>query len=294
MAHHIYSVGGLEFSVCLPADADADALLPSFRPFRRPAATAVPLFVLAVCATPQQLRPAAGTLLDELDNDMGHTRLSVVPDGYRIDLHYAAAGCVHTMVTSPDFTRALVALNWSDPAAGLVLGSLLRIVYSQAALLHGAVSIHAAAVHRDGRAYLFMGRSGTGKSTHARQWLATLPGATLLNDDNPVVRLVDGRPWAYGSPWSGKTPCYRDEQYPVGGIVRLVQSPVNRYEPLAGTAAFVALYPGCSVITTEAPLHDALCATLSRLADSVPLGQLFCRPEPAAALLCWNAFNETR
>lgn len=292
MIEYAYRVADFPFVVRAPRAADLGALLPSFAPFRcRPGSA--PLFVCTLRPEPLPWQPPAGPVLDESDTDLGRTRLSLLPGGYRVDLSYGRSGQVHMLCAAADFTRAEASVRWTDPAAGAALSSLLRIVFAQAVLPRGAVSLHASAVCRDGRAYLFMGRSGTGKSTHARQWLAALSGTYLLNDDNPTVRLHDGRPWAYGTPWSGKTPCYRNQRCLLGGVARLRQAAVNRYEPLAGADAFVALFPGSSVITTDARLHGALCGTLSRLAESVPVGRLSCRPDAAAARLCWKAFNET-
>lgn len=97
-----------------------------------------------------------------------------------------------------------------------------------------------------------------------------LPGCHLLNDDNPVLRVEDGTVTAYGTPWSGKTPCYRNEYAPVAGIVRLQQSPQNRFTPLCGPEAFAALLPSCSAIRRDARLQDALHDTLVRVAGLVP------------------------
>lgn len=62
---------------------------------------------------------------------------------------------------------------------------MLRILYAQAALGRDAVSVHASCASLKGRGYLFLGKSGTGKSTHSRQWLEAFPDCRLLNDDNP-------------------------------------------------------------------------------------------------------------
>ncbi len=55
-------------------------------------------------------------------------------------------------------------------------------------------------------AVMFLGESGTGKSTHSRMWLENIEGSTLLNDDAPAVRISADGTTAYGTPWSGKTP----------------------------------------------------------------------------------------
>ena len=73
----------------------------------------------------------------------------------------------------------------------------------------GAIAIHSSVLVKDDFAVLCLGESGTGKSTHTRLWREHIDGAFLLNDDSPFLRVEDGKVWAYGSPWSGKTPCYK-------------------------------------------------------------------------------------
>ena len=97
---------------------------------------------------------------------------------------------------------------------------------------------------------------------------------------------------AYGTPWSGKTPCYRNECAPVAGIVRLQQSPQNRFTPLCGPEAFAALLPSCSAVRRDARLQDALHDTLVRVAGLVPVGWLECLPDREAARLCLEELNQ--
>ena len=283
-----YRVAGFRLTVYLPAGCDADTLLPSFRPFRCQAEEEAgeELFRFEALASPVPF--PEGRLADETLNDMGCVRLYDCVDTYRVDILSVGGSVVHRLLAARDFSRATACLDWREPDAGQVLSSMLRIVFSQAILLHGGVSIHASAVCHDGRAYLFMGKSGTGKSTHSALWLKHIPGCTLLNDDNPAVRLVGDGAVAYGTPWSGKTPCYRNLSYPIGGMVRLSQAPANRFVRRREVDAFVVLYPGCSVITDDERLNGALCDTLARLTERVTVGTLECLPDEAAARLCWQ------
>ena len=57
--------------------------------------------------------------------------------------------------------------------------------------------LHSVMVVKDGKAVLCLGESGTGKSTHTRLWRENIEGAHLLNDDSPILRVVDGTPYAY-------------------------------------------------------------------------------------------------
>ena len=77
------------------------------------------------------------------------------------------------------------------------------------------------------------GRIRHGKSTHTRLWQEHIPGARLLNDDSPIIRMYQGQATAFGSPWSGKTPCYRNISRPIAGIVRLSQAPANEITRLS-------------------------------------------------------------
>ena len=146
-----------------------------------------------------------------------------------------------------------------------------------------------------GRAVLFLGESGTGKSTHTRLWREEIPGARLLNDDSPIVRIVAGVPTAFGSPWSGKTPCYRNESYPIAAFVRLKQAPHNRIDRLPVIQAIGALLPSCPpAFAYDAALQDNICNTLSQLLARVPVYQLECLPDAAAAQLSFRTTLSAR
>lgn len=83
------------------------------------------------------------------------------------------------------------------------------MAYGVMTVPYQTVAIHTSTIVCRGKAVLFLGESGTGKSTHTRLWRENIEEATLLNDDSPIVRITDGQPWVWGSPWSGKTPCYK-------------------------------------------------------------------------------------
>ena len=176
---------------------------------------------------------------------------------------------------------------------------------------------------------LFLGESGTGKSTHTRLWREHIPGAELLNDDSPIVRIVQtadagpicgavqnpadapaaaaetpdasaattGAPkpqaMVFGAPWSGKTPCYRNVCQPIRAIVRLSQAPHNRIRRLRAIEAIGALLPSCPPsFAHDETLEDAVCATVSAVVAQVPVYHLECLPDAAAAeLACRTIFG---
>ena len=162
----------------------------------------------------------------------------------------------------------------------------LWTAYAMAGLRHGAVPVHSSVVVCDGRAVMCLGESGTGKSTHTRLWCEHVAGSTLLNDDSPILRYADGEVRVYGSPWSGKTPCYRTESYPVAGLLRLEQRPVNSIRRLGVVEAFAALHPSCPPsFARDERAMDALVAFISNILERVPVFRMGCLPDADAARL---------
>ena len=169
----------------------------------------------------------------------------------------------------------------------MALDNALMVLFAMATADKQTVLFHAAVVRHGGKGYMFLGQSGTGKSTHARLWLKYIEGAELVNDDNPVVR--EGI--VYGSPWSGKTPCYRNVSCPLGGIVLLSQAPYNKIRRLGGIEAYSALVASISGQRWDARIADGLHQTENALATNVSVWHLECLPDEAAARLCEKTVN---
>ena len=162
----------------------------------------------------------------------------------------------------------------------------LMIQYTFATAGLGTLLLHASVTRYEGRGNLFFGVSGTGKSTHSRLWHEFVPGSDLMNDDNPVIRYEDGRFLVYGSPWSGKTLCYRNVVAPVNALVRLEQFPENRIARLEPLQAYASVLAAVSTIRWNHDIMSLLVPTIERVAMTVPCYQLKCRPDEEAVLLC--------
>ena len=170
--------------------------------------------------------------------------------------------------------------------ASILLRFACWIAYGVAAVPLGTVAIHTSTICYQGKAVLFLGESGTGKSTHTRLWRENIDGAVLLNDDSPILRIIDGEPWIYGSPWSGKTPCYKNESYPLAACVRLSQAPFNQIKKLSVVQGYGALHPSCPPdFAYSDELYDYISDTLSSLLSAVPVYHLACLPDADAAHL---------
>ena len=192
------------------------------------------------------------------------------------------------MKVSPDFRCAQLHLT-SQGDRHFALNNALMLLFAFASAHKGLLEMHSSVVMNGGKGYLFLGKSGTGKSTHSSLWLKHIPGTELLNDDNPILRLMpDGTARVYGSPWSGKTPCYKAQDVPVGAVVRIQQAPFNRITRLGTLQAYASLMASASGFRPFRELADGWHRTLEALAASVPCYTLECLPDEAAATLCHN------
>lgn len=149
------------------------------------------------------------------------------------------------------------------------------------------LEMHASVIMHEGKGYLFIAKSGTGKSTQSRMWIENIKGAELLNDDNPIVRIMeDGCVRVFGSPWSGKTPCYRNLNVPVGGIVRIRRCSENKITRLNLIESYASMTSSCSGFRPVEKMADGLHKTISGVISNVPCYVLDCRPDAEAAMVC--------
>lgn len=229
------------------------------------------------------------TLLDEFDFAEVNAlcRLRRNEQGYLFTMEIPQAPCLWFYKAHHE---AEVRCNMNEASHLKEIPSLMRfglwIMFGLCITPLHAIAIHSSTIHWSDGAALFLGESGTGKSTHTRLWRENIAGAELLNDDSPIIRLYRGQPTVFGSPWSGKTPCYKQEHYPIRGLVRLSQAPHNHIRPLRVIQAIGALLPSCPPSFAHDPqLQDAICETLSQIIARAPVYHLECLPNPDAAHL---------
>ena len=105
-----------------------------------------------------------------------------------------------------------------------------------------AFIMHAAVIEADGLAYAFTARSGTGKSTHIGLWKKHLgERVKIVNGDKPIIRLIDGVFYAYGTPWCGKEGWNRNVRSPMHGLCFLERAAENKIDriPLDEAASLI-------------------------------------------------------
>ena len=248
-----------------------------------------------------QTAPTADTIFrlqlveTPLASDVFHEELRQEDEGQEIVVGHLPSGEPYfefwlgtkrssVLVTTPDYRSAKVCVesSWS-----FGVNNAIMVLYALTTANRKTLLFHSSVVSYQGRGYMFLGQSGTGKSTHSSLWLKYIEGTELVNDDNPVVRISDNNEVrVYGSPWSGKTPCYRNVDYPVGAIVKLDQAPYNEIQRMKGLRAYGAIMASVSGKRWDSQLADGLHETENQLAELMPIWHLDCLPDEAAARLC--------
>ena len=166
------------------------------------------------------------------------------------------------------------------------LNNALMLIFAFAGSFHDTLLIHASLVRHNGYGYAFTAKSGTGKSTQVSMWLKYIPGCDLMNDDNPIVRVIDGEAYIYGSPWSGKTPCYRNIKARLGAITQIKRAKENHVEKVSPVEAFAYLLPACSSMKWDKVIFGNICNTITKIIETSPIYILHCLPNKEAAEIC--------
>lgn len=283
----ICNIAGLCVELRFKSSASADArLLTSLEPFISDTDSCQDqLFSLTVDNTMK--RDTSAQLLRSFDTGNGETTVSRLPDGgYQYIVCNPRGDACCLLECHDRFTRCHCALRGDEPMRLFGLNNALMMAFAFAGSYRQTLLIHASCVRKGQWAYPFTAKSGTGKSTHTGLWMQCIEGCDLLNDDNPVVRIVDNRPFVYGSPWSGKTPCYRNISARLGAVTQIERSLQNRCDRLSPVEAFATLLPACSSMLWDADIHANVCNTITRIIESTPCYTMHCRPDEDAAQVC--------
>lgn len=187
---------------------------------------------------------------------------------------------------SEDFTEASLVVK-EGKFGKFAIDNAMMLLFAFNTSDKSTIEMHASVIMKDGKGFLFLGSSGTGKSTQSRMWLESVPGSELLNDDNPAVRVSEnGEIRVFGTPWSGKTPCYRNLDVQVGAIVKIRRCRENRITPLSLPEAYAEISSSTSSLKSVRRMADGLHSTLAAIATTVPCYVLDCLPDHDSAQVC--------
>ena len=296
MKQTYYRVGGHLLVIQYKDEHNDESLIPSFRPFvlDAPNEGEEPLFTLTVDDNFHY--DGERDEVGQFDGSGNNYGVYAKPDGgYLIEMSNPKGELCGTLCADKTFqhcTTTLLKEGFSN--RNFALNNSLMMAYAFASADKQTVLLHASVIRKDGRGYLMTAPSGTGKSTHTFLWYKNIPGCDLMNDANPVVRIVEGTPIIYGTPWSGKTPCYRNIEAPVGAIVRIQQRKKNEIRRMRPVEALAHLLPAASSMKWDERIYLNTCETLTGIIRTVPIFELGCLPDAEAAWLCYNTVSKSK
>lgn len=225
-------------------------------------------------------------LIIEIDNKYNFVEkmcADYVTDEERIDLHISC--------TDEEIER-----EKSLCGEGYSMGYLESLcVYRhicEGALEYDVLLMHSAVIEYEGKAYAFLAKSGTGKSTHIHLWRKTLgEGVKVINGDKPLYRFVDGVLYAYGTPWCGKEGWNTNTRAPLKAICYIERALENSIEKISGADSSLRIMRQV-LMPKEAPLAIKTLELIDRLLEKIPSYVLKCNISEEASRLAYDAMRD--
>lgn len=166
---------------------------------------------------------------------------------------------------------------------------LYRNICTQIPVLN-RILLHSAVLEYDGKGYAFLGRSGTGKSTHARLWKKYLRTPKMINGDKPILQFTGDEFLAHGTPWRGKESWGIRANAPLCALCFLEQARENSIRKLSPAEVSTRLLGQILLPKTE----ENVAATLEladKLIKTVPAYLLKCDVSKEAVRCSFEALT---
>jgi len=175
----------------------------------------------------------------------------------------------------------------AEISSGDSFESFLRITLSLILPNRDGIAIHASSLVKDGRAYVFPGKPGAGKTTIVK----LSPDATLLTDEISIIRGIGETPRAYGTPFYGDLGIPGENtSAPVAGLYFPVKDGKNYVERLDSRSALEQLLPNVILFGQDQELMRKAFYLSCELAASVPCYALHFLPDPSF----WSCIDEQK
>ncbi len=188
-------------------------------------------------------------------------------------------------------------VNVQDGNPHLTLGAceymLAGSQFYKSLLDHDGMMLHSSAIMMDGKAYLFSARSGTGKSTHTKLWqkLYGEDKAVNFNDDKPAIRIIDGKVYACGTPFSGKTDINLNVIVPLQGICFIERSEENYIKRIPNIKAIPLIINQTIFKNENEQMQQKVYDVMGKILKTTPVYILGCNISTDAAKLAHDTMS---
>lgn len=154
-----------------------------------------------------------------------------------------------------------------------------------------AVVFHGAIIAYKGKAYAFTARSGVGKTTHIRYWLQAFGKKVhVLNGDKPILRFIDGKVYACGTPWRGKEGYGVPEMLPLAAVGFIERAELPSAEPVTVNEALMKFASQIYIPRKPENAPRAL-SVLNKIVLNVPLFTVKANLDVSSAEVAFSAMT---
>ncbi len=170
--------------------------------------------------------------------------------------------------------------------------AVLRAICNVILKYHNGFFLHCSCLMYENEAYIFTAKSGTGKSTHSRLWREVFSDkVTMINDDKPIIRLIDDTFYIYGTPWNGKHSISNNIKAPIKAIFYLHQANHNK-ATLCDPVSAISKLLSQTILPDDKEVMNHLLDMLEKLILKTPVFDLDCTISKEAVLTALNAVKE--
>ncbi len=178
----------------------------------------------------------------------------------------------------------------SNMVEGTKIGQTEEFIYSlafnRAIVPYGGIFLHSSAIIYKSKAYLFTAPGGVGKSTHTKLWKQNFSDdVQYINDDKPVIRQINGKWIAFGTPFDGGSGIANNISAPLGGIIFLERSEQNSIKKLEKTSEILKYLYFSTIHRLKADKAEQMLKNFEDLIKSARFYNLRCNQTPSAAIL---------
>ncbi|KGK91409.1 hypothetical protein DP73_03865 [Desulfosporosinus sp. HMP52] len=227
-------------------------------------------------------KPAEGTGYYIYSSEAAYGNILVLAD---IDAEWRKG-----IITCRDFTDSNPDESFSKQT-WVFAHVMMGVIYRYNLLNHNGTVIHSSALKYKDRAFIFSAPSGTGKSTHTKLWQKHVNNVTILNDDTPAVRIIEDRPFIFGTPWSGSSLIHCNDSAPLEAIVILEQAEENRIRLLNNQEAILRVMPRVFLPYFDRKMMETSIGIFDKIISVVPIYLLQCRADQAAVEMVYQCLK---
>ena len=174
-----------------------------------------------------------------------------------------------------------------------MLGAEFACIYRQIAEKlpeFSRVVCHGAVISYKDNGYMFIAKSGTGKTTHINLWRKYIEGVEVINGDKPIIEVNGKRVIAYGTPWAGKEMLQTNTCAELKGICVIKQANHNSIKRIGASDAINAMMSQIYMPENIASLNLTI-KLMDNIITHVPFYELSCDISREAALCSFTAMT---